>query len=93
MPLGRTGKRSAVAFVAANVRRVRVRRGLTQEKLAELLDVPTLRVQRIEGGIEDVRVSLLTALADVLGVSAAALLRTARPVPRTTGRPRKRKPR
>ena len=82
-----------VAFVAANVRHLRVRRGLTQEGLAELADIPPLRVQRVERGEADVRVTVLVALARALNVPLARLFNARELTERREGRPRARRPR
>jgi transcriptional regulator with XRE-family HTH domain len=44
-----TGDRASKA-IGANLRRIRDRRGLTQEKLAELADVHYRTIQKIESG-------------------------------------------
>jgi transcriptional regulator with XRE-family HTH domain len=89
MPPGRApSPDESVAFVAANVRYHRLRCGLTQEALAELADVPPLRVQRIERGQADVRVRTLVGLARALGIPVSSLFRARRPAPRETGRPK-----
>lgn len=81
----------SVAFVAANVRHHRVRCGLTQEELAELVDVPPLRIQRVERGLADIRVTTLVALASALGVSVSALFQARKVIVRESGRPKKSK--
>lgn len=69
--------------VAAAVRRLRERRGLSQADLARLLDWPRGNVSRLEGGTEgpdgrvwrDVSVSTLDALAKALGCDPGMLVR------------------
>lgn len=80
--------REAIAFIAANVRHYRRLRGLTQEQLAELVDVPPLRVQRVERGQADVRVGLLVDLAAALRVALGRLLRPRDASVRAPGRPK-----
>lgn len=89
MPRGQpaTGP-EVISHLAANVRRLRLRSGMTQEELAEAVDVPTLRVQRIERGEADVRISLLVALAATLAVPISRLLKPSAALDRPTGRPR-----
>lgn len=77
--------------IAANVRRARLRRGLTQEALAERAGQDLSYLQRVERGATNLTVGVLLALAKALGVPPAALVRKARPVPVKRGRPPKRK--
>ena len=49
MPLAREEKKLLADF-GASLRRERVARGITQEKLAELADLNIRTVQKIEGG-------------------------------------------
>jgi ribosome-binding protein aMBF1 (putative translation factor) len=76
-------------FIAANTRRWRLRRGLTQESLAERADLDLRFVQRIERGTTNLSVSALIALADALKVEPTALFREAKLTPARPGRPRK----
>lgn len=57
-----------------NVRRYRLEKKLTQEALAELVDVNASAITRIESGERGVSVPTLIALAKALGVSCDALL-------------------
>jgi transcriptional regulator with XRE-family HTH domain len=77
--------------IAANVRRARLRRGLTQETLAERAGQDLSYLQRVERGATNLSVGVLLALARALGVPPAALVRKARLAPVTRGRPPKRK--
>jgi transcriptional regulator with XRE-family HTH domain len=82
----------ALKWVAANVRAIRERRGLTQEKLAEVADLDERRIQRVERAEVDVGIVALMALARALEVPPGRLLRPARfEVPRP-GRPSRRRP-
>lgn len=75
-------------YVAANVRRLRERKGLRQEDLAELCGWDYRHIQRIEAG--DVNsITALVRLAEALDVPPQALLRPAKPVVRRVGRPKK----
>jgi transcriptional regulator with XRE-family HTH domain len=76
--------------IAANVRRLRRKRSLTQEQLAERTGLDLSYVQRIERAERSVSLAKLAALADALDVAPAVLLRSAAlPRPRR-GRPPKR---
>jgi transcriptional regulator with XRE-family HTH domain len=76
-------------FIAANTRSHRLRRGMTQEGLAEVADLDLRFVQRIERGRTNLSVSALVALAAALGVAPSALFRAAKLPPSRPGRPRK----
>lgn len=77
--------------IAANIRRIRQRRGLTQEDLAELTETEPRTIQHLETGTANPTIGLLTMVAAALGVSAATLLRPAKLRPRPVGRPRRRR--
>ena len=81
-----------LSWVAANVVRLRRRRGLTQEALAERAGVEVRTVQAIERGRTNVSVRYLLAFADALGVDMRQLLKPARLAPARPGRPKKAKP-
>lgn len=77
-------------FVAANIRRLRARQGLTQEELAEKASLGAVHVRSIERGVENVTLATLVAIADALGVPPGLLLRRAILPPLRPGRPRTR---
>ena len=82
-----------VAFlesIAANVRRLRIRRGYTQGVLAERSGQDLSYVQRIERGATNLSVAVLFALARALEVPPGMLVRKARLAPVRRGRPSKR---
>ena len=56
------------------VRIVRKKRGLTQEKLAELVDVSTSYIGHIERGTRKLSIDMLHRLCKALGVSADFLM-------------------
>lgn len=64
----------ATAIVAWNLRRLRVKRALSQEALAVDAGVDRSYVGRIERGIENPTVETLDRLAKALDVSAAEFL-------------------
>jgi transcriptional regulator with XRE-family HTH domain len=64
----------ATALVAWNLRRLRVKRALSQEALAVDAGVDRSYVGRIERGIENPTVETLDKLAAALQVAAAELL-------------------
>jgi transcriptional regulator with XRE-family HTH domain len=66
-----------LASIAANVRRWRERRGLSQAALAEAADMEVRAVQRVEAGRINFGVVALVSLADALNVSVSLLLRPA----------------
>ncbi|NEI02405.1 helix-turn-helix domain-containing protein [Rhizobium leguminosarum] len=57
-----------------NLRRLRVAKGLSQERLALAAEIDRSYVGRVERGAENVTVSTLEALAGVLQVHVSALL-------------------
>jgi transcriptional regulator with XRE-family HTH domain len=67
------------ALVAWNLRRVRVERGLSQEKLAADAAVDRAYVGGLERQEENPTVDLLDRLADVLSVSITDLFRQPQP--------------
>jgi transcriptional regulator with XRE-family HTH domain len=76
--------------IAANVRRLRSRRGLTQEALAERARQDLSYLQRVERGATNLSAGVLLALAIALDVPPSLLVRKARLAPIKRGRPRKR---
>ena len=81
--------KTILAYIGANVRRLRERKGLTQEKLAEAADVDVRYLQRIERGTVNLSVDALVALAESLGVSPTSLFRPAKVTLPRVGRPAK----
>jgi transcriptional regulator with XRE-family HTH domain len=75
--------------VAANVRRLRLRAGLTQDALAERASVETDYLARVEAAKYNITIGLLGQIADALGVPPGRLLRDAKMHEITRGRPRK----
>ncbi len=64
----------ARAIIGWNLRRLRVERGLSQERLALAAGIDRAYVGRVERGSENVTITTLEAMARVLGVPVAALL-------------------
>lgn len=56
------------------VRAARLKRGLTQERLAELVSVDSKTISRLENGHHPITVDLLATLAHALRVPSASLL-------------------
>lgn len=71
---------------------VRTARDLTQEALAERLDVGVRYVQAVESGAQNVTIRTLTAFANQLRVPPRVLFERPRVRRRRPGRPRKREP-
>lgn len=83
--------RQALTSIAANIRRIRERRELTQEALAELAEVEPRTIQHLETGTANPTIGLVVTIATALGVSAATLMRSAKLRARPVGRPRRRR--
>ncbi|KRD72305.1 MULTISPECIES: helix-turn-helix transcriptional regulator [unclassified Ensifer] len=74
-----------------NLRRLRVAKGLSQEKLALEASIDRSYVGRIERGLENVTISALEALANVLEAKVVELFadvepNSSRPPPMRSGR-------
>ena len=74
-----------------NLRRLRVAKGLSQERLALAADIDRSYVGRVERGAENVTVSTLEAFATVLEVHVSALFQQVdsaaeKPAPLRSGR-------
>ncbi|MHB8875987.1 MAG: helix-turn-helix domain-containing protein [Myxococcaceae bacterium] len=79
---------SALRRLAANMQSLRVRRGVTQQQLADLIDMDVRHLQRVERGEVDVSLTLFLAIAAGLQVPPQALLRPAHLKPPRPGRPK-----
>ncbi|WP_338046355.1 helix-turn-helix transcriptional regulator [Polyangium spumosum] len=79
-----------LGYIGANVRRLRLSRGLTQEQLAEAAELDLRFLQRVERGQTNVGVAVIVALAGALGVPPGRLFRKATLPEAKPGRPRKR---
>jgi transcriptional regulator with XRE-family HTH domain len=77
------------SYIAANVRRLRARAGLTQEQLAEAASVDLTYLQRIERGTANPSARVLVEVASALAVPPARLFAKAAPAVRRSGRPRR----
>jgi transcriptional regulator with XRE-family HTH domain len=85
MPLSRVVQ--VQRSLAANLRRLRTRDGLTQEQLAERAGLGPVHIRNIERGVENVTLATLVALADAFNVLPGQLLRKAVLQPLRPGRP------
>lgn len=79
-----------IQSVAANVRATRLKRGMTQEQLAEAADITPAYLQRVEYGRVNISVVTLVALAEALEVRLDTLVEPARLERGRPGRPRRR---
>ena len=64
-----------LAAFAANVRRERVARGMTQEKLAELMEVNSRTIQKIEAGKLNILLTTVLRLQKALNCSWDSLMK------------------
>ncbi len=74
-----------IEFVAARLRELRARHGLTQEQMAALLDTDLKWYQRVEWTAKDLRASTIDRLAAVFGLTAVEFL--AAELPKSKVRP------
>lgn len=79
-------------YIAANCRRLRKRRGLTQEALAEVAGLDLRFVQKIESGRHNMSLSALLAVANALDVPPGLLFRSSTMPEVKRGRPREKRP-
>ena len=76
--------------LASNLVRIRIRRGLSQEQLAEAADLTPRYVQDVERARSDPALTVFLALADALDVAPAILLRPGKLLAARSGRPSRR---
>jgi transcriptional regulator with XRE-family HTH domain len=87
----------ARTIIGWNLRRLRVTRALSQERLALAAGIDRAYVGRVERGSENVTIMTLEAMANALGVPVAELLTepdpgTPQPLPLRAGRRPKSEP-
>lgn len=80
--------RELMLQLGGNVQRLRLKRGWTQEYLAELAGLDLSYAQRVERGEVNVTLSSLANFADALGVQPGVLLRAGKPPLIKRGRPK-----
>jgi transcriptional regulator with XRE-family HTH domain len=83
---------AVLVYVGANVRRLRLAQGLSQEQLAEVVGLHWTYVQRVEQRGVNISLSVLLMLAHALDVKPEALLKPAKLPPLKRGRPPKKPP-
>lgn len=86
----RTRFKKVQESAGANVRRLRLRAGWTQEDLAEHAGIDWRSVQEVERARTNFTLAVLVSLADALEVDPRELLRPATLPPARPGRPRAR---
>jgi len=74
--------------LGGNVQCLRLKRGWTQEHLAEAAELDLFYAQRVERGEVNLTLSSLANFADALGVQPGALLRAGKPPVIRRGRPK-----
>lgn len=63
-------------MLAENIRRLRMKRGLSQEKLARLADISNNTLIKIEQGVaKEPTITTVTKIASALGVSIDVLVK------------------
>ncbi len=71
-------RRSARQIFAANLRKLRLARGFSQERLAELAGLHRTYVGSVERAERNISIDNIEALAAALGVSADSILKEAK---------------
>jgi transcriptional regulator with XRE-family HTH domain len=62
-------------MLAENIRKLRIKKGLAQEKLARLADIFTATLVKIESGIaKEPTITTVTKIADALDISIDELM-------------------
>jgi len=62
-------------MLAQNIRKLRQKKGLSQEKLARLADISTVTLVKIEGGVaKEPTITTVTKIADALEISIDELI-------------------
>jgi transcriptional regulator with XRE-family HTH domain len=69
-----TQKRDAIALFAANMRRIRRAKKLTQEKIAEHAELHPNYISSVERGERNISLSNIERIAHALGVTMADLV-------------------
>jgi len=80
--------RELMLQLGGNVQRLRLKRGWTQEYLAELAGLDLSYTQRVERGEINLTLSSLANFADALGVQPGLLVRAGKPPVIKRGRPK-----
>jgi transcriptional regulator with XRE-family HTH domain len=80
--------RALMLQLGGNVQRLRLKRGWTQEYLAEVTGLDLSYTQRVERGLINLTIGSLATFADALGVVPAVLLRSGKPPLIKRGRPK-----
>lgn len=63
-----------IQILAANLKRIRIERGLSQEKLAEIVDLHRTYISGIERGMRNVSLHNIEKIAEALDVGVVDLL-------------------
>lgn len=72
----RTSVTAYLRYIAANTRRLRIRKGWTQEYLAECASIEPRYVHSMEAARANPTVKVLVSVAEVLGVHPTVLFRS-----------------
>jgi transcriptional regulator with XRE-family HTH domain len=81
--------KTALAAMGGNLRRARLKKGLTQQQAAELLGTSDKYVARVERGLTNIGVGTLLRFAKCYGVDPDKLLKGGKPIETKAGRPKK----
>lgn len=84
------GRDARLGYLAANIRRLREAKGLTQEQLAELAGIAVRYLQTLECARGNPTVTIVLVIADALDTDMGNLFRVAKLRRTRPGRPSKR---
>ena len=65
---------SRLKFLGKNIKKYREEKGLSQEKLAEAVDLSREYVARVETGVKRISLKKLFEIVDVLGIKCSDLI-------------------
>ena len=71
--MDKSSEKEFLIIFGQNLRRLRKKRGFTQEELANELDIEISQISRIERGVINTSVSLVKAIIDCLHIKADEL--------------------